>query len=65
MDAGPARQRWELENDVQGIENPDSYWKYDNAEQQAIQNQKPWAKDPHHFKRYLAPSIPSRRQQAH
>lgn len=45
-----ARQRWELENDIQDIQT-DAYYKYDHAEQQALQQQKPWTKDPHYFKK--------------
>lgn len=45
-----ARQRWELENDMQDIQS-DAYYKYDASEQQALQQQKPWTKDPHYFKK--------------
>jgi len=45
--ANAARQRWELENNVQQV---DSMFKYDASEQQMMQQQRPWAKDPHHFK---------------
>lgn len=52
--AGPstdtARMRWELENQVQNVQSTDVLYKYDHAEQQAIQSQKPWTKDPHFFK---------------
>ncbi|CAK0783191.1 proteasome regulatory particle subunit RPN11 [Coccomyxa viridis] len=44
-----AKQRWELENDVQDIQS-DAYYKHDAAEQQALLQQKPWTKDPHYFK---------------
>jgi COP9 signalosome complex subunit 5 len=52
MDAGPARQRWELENSVLQVptEDVDVLYRYDAAEQSAIQHQKPWARDPHFFK---------------
>jgi COP9 signalosome complex subunit 5 len=46
-----AQKRWELENDVQNVEGCDAYYKYDAAEQQALQQQKPWTKDPHYFKK--------------
>ena len=47
----PAQQRWELENDIQEVDaGDDAYYKYDYAGQQALQAQKPWAKDPHYFK---------------
>lgn len=45
-----ARMRWELENNVQNVASTDALYKYDHAEQQAIQSQKPWTKDPHFFK---------------
>eukprot|EP00775_Hariotina_reticulata_P011952 gene11952-12095_t len=44
-----ARMRWELENNVHNV-STDLLYKYDAAEQQAIQAQKPWTKDPHYFK---------------
>jgi COP9 signalosome complex subunit 5 len=43
-----ALARWELENTVQGV---DELYRYNAAEQQAMQSQKPWAKDPHFFKK--------------
>ncbi len=49
-DASTSRARWELENSVQAVSDVDAYFKYDAASQQAIQQQKPWAKDPHFFK---------------
>ena len=49
MDAADARKRWELENEV-GPSEVEQYYRYDNAEQQAMQQQKPWSKDPHYFK---------------
>eukprot|EP00882_Tetradesmus_deserticola_P016821 GHRQ01017986.1.p1 GENE.GHRQ01017986.1~~GHRQ01017986.1.p1 ORF type:complete len:253 (+),score=79.19 GHRQ01017986.1:328-1086(+) len=48
-DTGNARMRWELENSVQNV-STDALYKYDEAEQKAIQSQKPWTKDPHYFK---------------
>lgn len=48
--AAAARTRWELENNVQEISDADSYFKYEQVEQQAVQQQKPWARDPHFFK---------------
>eukprot|EP00879_Flechtneria_rotunda_P030406 GHRR01033035.1.p1 GENE.GHRR01033035.1~~GHRR01033035.1.p1 ORF type:complete len:141 (+),score=35.16 GHRR01033035.1:244-666(+) len=48
-DTANARLRWELENNVQNV-STDVLYKYDQAEQQAIQSQKPWTKDPHYFK---------------
>lgn len=49
-DASAARQRWELENDVQLAEDVDALYKYNAPEQQAMQSQRPWSRDPHHFK---------------
>ncbi len=45
-----AKARWELENNVQTATEVDALYKYDEAEQKAIQAQKPWTKDPHYFK---------------
>ncbi|KAL2633314.1 hypothetical protein R1flu_004793 [Riccia fluitans] len=54
--AAVARQTWELENNIQ-METPggtavdaDAMYQYDEAAQAAIQQQKPWTKDPHFFK---------------
>ncbi|KAF5843621.1 putative COP9 signalosome, subunit CSN5 [Dunaliella salina] len=46
--AQDARKRWELENNVVQVDQ--EMYKYDAAEQQMMQQQRPWAKDPHHFK---------------
>ncbi|KAF6258441.1 JAB1/Mov34/MPN/PAD-1 ubiquitin protease-domain-containing protein [Scenedesmus sp. NREL 46B-D3] len=48
-DTANARMRWELENSVQNV-STDALYKFDEAEQKAIQSQKPWTKDPHYFK---------------
>ena len=48
--AAAARTRWELENNIQAVSEVDGYFKFNLAEQQAIQQQKPWARDPHYFK---------------
>jgi COP9 signalosome complex subunit 5 len=45
-----AHDRWMAENAVQNVASTDALYKYDHAEQQAIQSQKPWTKDPHFFK---------------
>lgn len=54
MAAGPsvAQQRWELENAVASTSasEADALYKYDLQEQQTIQQQKPWQKDPQYFK---------------
>ena len=53
-ESSTARARWELENNVQtrGLhgEDVDALYRHDHAEQQVIQQQKPWSKDPHFFK---------------
>ncbi|KAG2483089.1 hypothetical protein HYH03_018027 [Edaphochlamys debaryana] len=52
-DAGQAKARWELENNIQATtsgEDVDALFKYDAAEQQLAQSCKPWLKDPHHYK---------------
>ncbi|KAK9819739.1 hypothetical protein WJX72_001788 [[Myrmecia] bisecta] len=48
-ESSTARARWELENNVQ-TDEVESYFRYDPAEQQAIQTQKPWTKDPNYYK---------------
>lgn len=53
--AAVARQTWELENNIVNMESTsspdsDSLYFYDEAAQSAIQQQKPWTKDPHFFK---------------
>jgi COP9 signalosome complex subunit 5 len=47
-DASAAQKRWQLENNVEEVEK--GLFKYDASEQQMMQQQRPWAKDPHHFK---------------
>ncbi len=51
-DATTARARWELENDIKPVSNAevDALFRYDASEQQVVQQQKPWSKDPHFFK---------------
>ena len=44
-----AQQRWELENDVRHVSEVDALYTFDAAEQQAIQQQRPWSKDPQYF----------------
>ena len=50
--AAMAQARWELENNVQRETEADAYYKHDQAGLQALQQQRPWTKDPHYFKRY-------------
>jgi hypothetical protein len=45
-----AQARWELENNIQTVEDVDALFKYNVADMQAVQQQKPWSKDPHFFK---------------
>lgn len=47
-----ARARWELENEVAEASSSDldRLYRYDPEEQKAIQQLKPWTKDPHYFK---------------
>ncbi|GAX77055.1 hypothetical protein CEUSTIGMA_g4501.t1 [Chlamydomonas eustigma] len=49
-DSSMALARWELENNVQSVEDTDALFKYDAALDRAVQQQKPWSKDPHFFK---------------
>ncbi|PNX67473.1 cop9 signalosome complex subunit 5a-like protein, partial [Trifolium pratense] len=48
-----AQQTWELENNIMPMETPadDSIFHYDEAGQAQFQRDKPWANDPHYFKR--------------
>ncbi|KIZ06923.1 COP9 signalosome complex subunit 5 [Monoraphidium neglectum] len=50
--ASVAQQRWELENAVASTSasEADGLYRYDLQEQQTIQQQKPWQKDPQYFK---------------
>lgn len=47
-----AQRRWELENEVQETTDVDAIYKWDDDEQRRIQSERPWSKDPNHFKRY-------------
>lgn len=49
-ESSTAKARWELENNIQSGEEVDALFKYDASEQQLVQQQRPWSKDPHHFK---------------
>eukprot|EP01018_Ginkgo_biloba_P007171 Gb_35132 [translate_table: standard] len=50
-----AQQTWELENNIVNMEVPsaesDSIYYYDEVAQNKIQQDKPWTRDPHHFKK--------------
>ncbi|MCJ1357222.1 MAG: COP9 signalosome catalytic subunit rri1 [Icmadophila ericetorum] len=49
MDA--IQRAWELENSVKLVDpHRDALYNYDAAEQKVIQDEKPWKKDPNHFK---------------
>ncbi|CCG82078.1 putative COP9 signalosome subunit 5 [Taphrina deformans PYCC 5710] len=45
------QQTFELENNVQLLDNNDRIFEYDVAEQKAIRNDAPWTRDPHFFRR--------------
>eukprot|EP00850_Spirogloea_muscicola_P011001 SM000066S20476 [mRNA] locus=s66:582301:584588:- [translate_table: standard] len=46
-----ARQTWELENGIAAAgDGADAVFRYDEAQQAAIQAQKPWTKNPHYFR---------------
>eukprot|EP00271_Cylindrocystis_brebissonii_P011503 TRINITY_DN29344_c0_g1_i1.p1 TRINITY_DN29344_c0_g1~~TRINITY_DN29344_c0_g1_i1.p1 ORF type:complete len:375 (-),score=63.42 TRINITY_DN29344_c0_g1_i1:327-1451(-) len=45
-----SRQRWELENKITNVSDADAIFKFNDAQQSAIQQQKAWTKDPHYFK---------------
>ena len=49
-DTATARARWELENNVQAVDDVDALFKYNAEADRAVQQQKPWSKDPHYFK---------------
>lgn len=48
-----AQLRWELENNVEHVSSSDAYFQYNAAEQQAIQNLKPWKQDPGYYKKWV------------
>uniref|UniRef100_A0A0D9WAH7 MPN domain-containing protein n=1 Tax=Leersia perrieri TaxID=77586 RepID=A0A0D9WAH7_9ORYZ len=54
--AAMARQTWELENNIPSAaaSNPDAMdaiYRYDEAAQARVLQEKPWTNDPHHFRR--------------
>lgn len=53
--AAMARQTWELENDIPvAASDPDALdaiYRYDEAAQGRVHQEKPWLNDPHHFRR--------------
>ena len=46
-----ARAQWELENDVEAASESDeaSLFRYDEAQQKKIQEEKPWKQNPNYF----------------
>lgn len=52
-ESSTAQQRWELENVIPKNDPSDieALYKWDPQEQRKIQQEKPWTKDPHYFKR--------------
>jgi COP9 signalosome complex subunit 5 len=50
--AAIARQTWELENNIPSASSdPDAIYRHNEASQTKAQQDKPWANDPHHFRR--------------
>lgn len=45
-----ARERWELENNVEEISASDALFAFDEAANTVVLQRKPWAADPHYFK---------------
>lgn len=45
-----AKATWELENNIVELEPSDAMFRYDEVQQKAVQQQKPWARNPHFFK---------------
>lgn len=52
MDSMAARKRWEVENEIVEVQpdSADAIFRFDEAAQARIQQEKPWTKDPHFFK---------------
>lgn len=50
MDSSMAQKTWEMENNIESVNNIDSIFRYDAKQQQEILTAKPWTKDPHYFK---------------
>ncbi|KAH9303986.1 hypothetical protein KI387_008390 [Taxus chinensis] len=50
-----AQQTWELENNIVNMDVPnaecDAIYRYDEAGQSKVQQDKPWSRDPHYFKK--------------
>lgn len=65
MDATAAKATFELENNVEKINENDKIYEYDAAFQRKIQNERPWKKDPHYFKRVRISSIALTRMAIH
>lgn len=49
--ASTAQQTFEIENNVRKLDSNDAIYKYDAEQQKALQNDAPWRKDPHFFKK--------------
>ena len=47
----PLQARWELENDIQSINDPDALYTFDANSQKAFADAKPWSKEPQYFQR--------------
>mmetsp|Transcript_20539 Transcript_20539/g.28821 ORF Transcript_20539/g.28821 Transcript_20539/m.28821 type:complete len:335 (-) Transcript_20539:73-1077(-) len=51
-----ARKRFEAENKIENVD-ADQLYKWDNSNYQAFLSTRPWAKDPHHFKKVRISAI--------
>lgn len=51
-----ARKRFEAENKIENVD-ADQLYKWDNTNYQAFLSTRPWAKDPHHFKKVRISAI--------
>jgi len=46
-----AKKTWEMSNNIMEISSGEEIYKYNREEQQQIQSQRPWSKDPNYFKK--------------
>jgi len=51
-----ARKRFEAENKVETVD-PDEIYRYNQERHQSFINQRPWQKDPHHFKKVKVSAV--------
>lgn len=45
MDSSMAQKTWEMENNIESVNNIDSIFRYDAKQQQEILTAKPWTKE--------------------